>query len=258
MSAAAVVLRQIGFEQRAFWRNPPAAFFTVVFPLMFLFIFNVLFGNEEVTLPTGESASGSTFFIPAIVTFSVISACYTNIAIGVAFARDQGVLKRIRGTPLPPWAYLGGRIGSAIGIGLILTVVVTAVGALVYGVDVPTNTLPAVVLTLVVASAAFAALGLAVTAIVPNADAAPAVVNASILPLLFFSNVFIPLEDAAPWVDVVGYLFPVRHFAEAMQSAYNPFETGSGFELQHLAVIAFWGVAGALLALRFFTWEPRK
>ncbi|HVM35959.1 MAG TPA: ABC transporter permease [Actinomycetota bacterium] len=253
-----MALRQIKFEQRSFWRNPPAAFFTFAFPLMFLFIFNVLFGNEDVTLPTGQTAGGSTFYIPAIVTFSVISACYTNVAMGVTFARDQGILKRVRGTPLPAWAYVTGRIGSAVAIGFVLTAVVTAVGALLFGVDVPTSTLPGVILTLIVASGSFAALGLAITAAVPNADAAPAVVNASILPLMFFSDVFIPLDNPARWVEVVGYTFPVRHFSEAMQTAYNPFATGSGIEWGHLGVVALWGLFGSVAALRFFSWEPRR
>lgn len=258
MTGAALALRQIAFEQRSFWRNPPAAFFTFVFPLMFLFIFNVLFGNEEVTLPTGETARGSTFYIPAIVTFSVITACYTNVAMGVSLARDAGILKRVRGTPLPAWAYLAGRVGSAVSIAIMLTVLVTAAGALLYGVDVPISTLPGVVLTLAVASGSFAALGLAVTAFIPNADAAPAVVNASILPLMFFSDVFIPLDDPARWVEILGYTFPVRHFSDAMQTAYNPFETGTGIEWSRLAAVALWGIVGALVALRFFVWEPRR
>lgn len=258
MSGAALALRQVAFEQRSFWRNPPAAFFTFVFPLMFLFIFNVIFGNQEVTLPTGQEASGSAFYVPAIVVFSVISACYTNVAMGIALARDAGVLKRVRGTPLPPWAFLAGRIGSSILVALILVVIVSVAGALLYGVEIPTSTLPAVLVTMVVASAAFAALGLAITGLIRNADAAPAVVNASILPLMFFSDVFIPLDDPARWVEIFGYLFPVRHFSVAIQAAWNPFETGTGFEWAHIGVMALWGLAGVVVALRFFSWEPRR
>ena len=133
-------------------------------------------------------------------------------------------------------------------------------GAFLLGVlvDAPTNTLPAFVVTLVLGAAVFSALGLAVSGLVPNAEAAPAVVNASILPLLFFSDVFIPLEDAPEWIKVFGSIFPVKHFSEALQTSFSPFTTGSGFEPTDLAVMAVWGIIGIVLASRLFSWEPRR
>ena len=107
-------------------------------------------------------------------------------------------------------------------------VVVTAAGALLYGVDVPTNTMPAFIVTLIVGAATFCALGLAIVTVIPNADASPAVVNASILPLLFVSDVFIPLDDAPGWLTTFADIFPVRHFSLALQTSFNPFETGGG------------------------------
>ena len=228
MNSLVLALRQIRYENRSFWRNPAAAFFTVVFPLMFLVIFNLLFGNNTLELPGGEVKT-STFYVPAIAAMSVISACYNNIAIGICFSRDSGLLKRTRGTPLPAWAYLFGRIGHATLIALLLVVVVTAAGALVYDVDVPTKTLPAFVVAVAIGAATFSSLGLAVSSFIPNADASPVVVNASIVPLLFISDVFIPLNDAPAWLTSVADIFPVRHFSLAIQSAFNPFEQGLGF-----------------------------
>jgi ABC-2 type transport system permease protein len=257
MSTLALMLRQARYENRSFWRNPAAAFFTVVFPLMFLAIFNLLFGNEEHEVEGGV-VSTSTFYVPSIASLSVISACYTNVAISIAFSRDRGLLKRVRGTPLPSLAFLGGRILSATAIALLLVAIVTVAGALFYGVDPPTNTLPAFVVSLALGAAVFCALGLAVTAIIPNADASPAVVNATILPLLFISDVFIPLDDAPGWLTTFASVFPVKHFSEALQTAFNPFETGAGFEPVALAVLAAWGAIGVILAVRFFSWEPRR
>ncbi len=257
MNDAALALRQVAYENRAFWRNPPAAFFTVVFPLMFLVIFNLIFGGDDLDIP-GGTASTSTFYVPAIAALSVISACYTNIAMMVSIARDQGLLKRKRGTPLPPWAFLFGRIVHATLIALLLVAIVTAAGALFYDVDVPAKTMPAFIVTLVVGAAAFCSLGIALTAAISNADAAPAVVNATILPLLFISDVFIPLNDAPGWLLAIGDVFPVRHFSEALQTAFNPYETGWGFEPWRLAVIAAWGIAGLLVSVRWFSWEPRR
>ena len=257
MNAVALTLREARYDLRMFWRNPAAAFFTFVFPLMFLVIFNLVFGDETLEVEGGE-VDTSTFYVPAIVALSVISACYTNIAMGMAFARDRGVLKRVRGTPLPPLAFLVGRILQATVVAVLLVAIVLAMGVLFYGVDPPGERFPAFVVTLVVGAAAFCALGLAITGFIPNADAAPAVVNASILPLLFISNVFIPTESAPGWLNDFASLFPVSHFAAALHATFSPFETGSGFDLKSLLVIGGWGLAGVAIAARFFSWEPRR
>ena len=246
MSGTALALRQIAYENRAFWRNPPAAFFTFVFPLLFMLIFNVLFG-----------ADAARFFTPAIIVFGVVTATFTNLAMSISIVRDAGVLKRVRGTPLPPWAYLAGRIGHAVLVALLLVVIVAAFGALVYSVPVPWDALPALVLLLAVAAAAFSALGLGVAGLIPNADAAPAIVNAVVLPVLFISNVFIQMDNAPGWLDTVSHLLPVRHFADAMLDLYR-LGADAGVPWAAIGVITAWGVIGVVLALRFFSWEPRR
>jgi ABC-2 type transport system permease protein len=255
MSDMAMALRQIRYENRAFWRNPAAAFFTFAFPLLFMVIFNVIFSGA------GEGTEGfraSDFFTPAIIAFAVITATYTNLAMSVSMARDAGILKRVRGTPLPSWTYLFGRMAHAVLIALLLVAIVAAFGALFYEVAFPWERVGQLVLVLGVAAASFCALGLAVSALIPNADAAPAVVNATILPLLFISNVFIRLEDPPAWMDVLAGIFPVRHFADAMLAVYSPQMAGGGLECQDVAVMGAWGVIGVVFSLRFFSWEPRR
>jgi ABC-2 type transport system permease protein len=249
-------LRQVMFTNKAFWRNPASAFFTLVFPIMFLVIFSLVFGNQNIRI-AGVKTTVATFYVPAITAFAVITACYTNIAISLTFQRDSGVLKRIRGSPLPAWAYMVGRIAHAVLLAILLVIICATFGRLFYGAALPTHTLPAFLLTLVVGAATFCALGIAVTAVIPNADASPAVVNASVLPLLFISNVFIPLQNAPAWLDTVSKLFPIRHFADALVGSYfSP--TGSGLYRNDLLVMAAWGVAALLIGARFFSWEPRQ
>ena len=255
--SARMALRQVGYENRSFWRNPAAAFFTFLLPLIFLVLFNSIFGDSELTID-GRDLDGSTFYVPGIVALAVVSACYTNRGMMVTISRDLGILKRIRGTPLPPWAYIFGRLAHAMLVSLLLVVIVVGVGAAAYGTDVPGNTLPGFAVTLMLGAVTFCALGLALTAVIPNADAAPAITNATILPLLFISNVFIPLQDPPAWLAFVGDVFPLKHFAAALQTAFHPDTTGAGFEWGDLAVIAAWGVAGTALAVRFFSWEPRR
>jgi ABC-2 type transport system permease protein len=255
VSDLVLAARQVRYENRAFWRNPAAAFFTFAFPLLFMVIFNVIFGGAS---PGPGGVRASDFFTPALIVFSVITATYTNIAMTVTIARDNGILKRVRGTPLPAWAYLFGRIAHAVLVALLLFVIVSAFGAIAYGVAFPWERAGELVLVLALGAATFCALGLAVSALMPNADAAPAIVNATILPLLFISNVFIRITDPPAWLDLLAGIFPVRPFADAMLAVYSPHVAGHGLEWQDLAVLAAWGVAGVLFSLRFFSWEPRR
>ena len=256
MSDLKRALLQVWYTNKAFRRNPAAAFFTLVFPIMFLVIFSVIFGNNQMHLAVGVTVNVATFYVPAIAAFSVITACYTNIAMGLTFSRDAGVLKRTRGSPLPAWVFLFGRIVHSVLIAVLLVAICAAFGAIFYHATLPTRTLPAFALTLVIGAAAFCALGVAMTAAIPNADAAPAVVNASILPLLFISNVFIPLNNPPAWLDLISKVFPVRHFADALIGSFFALN-GSGLQGRDLLVVGVWGLAGLLISLRFFSWEPR-
>jgi ABC-2 type transport system permease protein len=251
MSAASLTLRQVAAENRAFWRNPAAAFFTFAFPLIFMVVFNVLFGGS---VPAGAEFTAADFFTPGIIAFSVITACYTNIAMTITASREEGILKRVRGTPLPAWAYIGGRIGQSILVTILLVVIVSAFGFFAYGVKLPIDRLPFMLAALVLGAATFCALGIAISGFIPNADAAPAVVNLSILPLLFVSNVFIYIEDGI--LQTISELFPVRHFADALQSIYHP-EWAGPLDPLDLVWVAGWGIAGLVVASRTFTWEPR-
>jgi ABC-2 type transport system permease protein len=252
-----MVLRQARFVNKAFWRNPPAAFFTFAFPLFFLVIFTTLFGSADITI-NGHEVTVATFYIAGIAAFSVVTACYTNIAMSLSFARDLGILKRLRGTPLHGWAYLAARMLHAVAIAILLVVIFLLFGMLLYDVRLPVSSIPALIVTLAVGAACFSALGMAVTTIVPNADAAPAIVNASILPLLFVSDVFIPMQDPPAWIDTIGNIFPIRHFSEALQRAFFPPAGSSAFSAVDLAVMAAWGAAGLLIAVKRFSWEPRR
>lgn len=264
MSDLRFALGQVRYTNKAFWRNPASAFFTFAFPLMFLVIFTVLFGNETTCVQPGadgcaREVSTSTFYVASITAFSIITACYTNIAISVTFARDAGVLKRIRGTPIPGWTYLFARIAHAVLISILLVGICVAFGALFYGVEVPTASLPAFLVTLVVGAASFCALGLLVTSIIPNADAAPPIVNAIVLPLLFISDVFIPLgEDAPGWLTALSRFFPVKHFVDAMLGSFFPVPGASAWRPFDLLVVGAWGLGALLLAMRVFSWEPRR
>jgi ABC-2 type transport system permease protein len=251
----ALVWHQFRYDQKAFWRDPASVFFTVMLPVIFLFIFATIFGNDTIDELGGVKVT--TYYVPAIISLAVISATFVSPAMSLVEDRENGVLKRVRGTPLPSAVFIAGRVGNAIVVSLVMVVVVTILGRLVYGVEVPTETIPGVVVTLVVGAASFACLGFAMTAIIPSQDAAPAITNAIALPLYFISGIFIPENEIPDGVLSVADVFPVRHFFEAFFAAFDPATTGVGIEWGELAIVAAWGLAGLLLAIRFFRWAPR-
>jgi len=256
VSAGGLALHQFRFDQKTFWRNPASVFFTVALPLIFLLIFATIFGNDTIDELGGIKTT--TYYVPAIVTLAVVSAAMQSLAISLTVDRENGILKRGRGTPLPNWAFFAGRVGNAIVVSVLMLVLVTAVGRLVYGVEVPWERLPAVLVTLAIGAAAFCCLGVALTAAIPSEDAAAPISNVAVLPLYFLSGVFIPETEIPDGVLKVADLFPIRHFFEAFFTAFDPNTAGAGFEWGHLGIVVAWGAFGLLLALRFFRWTPRR
>lgn len=258
MRTLGLVLSQIRSQNRIFWRVPIGAFFTLIFPVMLLVLFIALFGNESFDTPYG-TVTTSQFYTPGLAVFAAASATYTNIGINLTSRRELGILKRVRGTPLPPWVYLAGVVGSAVWIALVSVAVMVALGVLAYGVNIEAAKLPALVLAFVVGSAAFATAGVAVSALAKTMGAAQSITNATLIPLGFVSNVFISLGaagDPPRWLEVVGDFFPLKHFATAFGEAMSPFSSAPAFEWGHLAVMGAWLAAAALVAARRFRWAP--
>jgi ABC-2 type transport system permease protein len=255
MSGPALALHQFRFDQRIFWRNPASVFFTVLLPIIFLLIFATIFGNDEIEELGGIQTT--TYYVPAIITLAIVSATMQSLAISLTVDRENGILKRGRGTPLPNWAFFAGRIGNAVVISVLMLVLVVTLGRFIYDVEVPWDKLPAVLVTLLVGAAAFSSLGIALTAAIPSEDAAAPISNVAVLPLYFLSGVFIPESEIPDGVLRFADLFPIRHFFEAFFASYDPVASGAGFEWGHLAIVAAWGLAGLLLAIRFFRWTPR-
>ncbi len=255
MSAAALVAHQFRFDQKTFWRNPASVFFTVLLPVMFLLIFATIFGNDKIEELGGIKTT--TYYVPAIITLAVVSATMQSLAISLTVDRENGLLKRTRGTPLPTWVFIAGRVGNSMVVSVLSLIVVALIGRILYGVEIPFERLPAVIVALLVGAASFCCLGFALTAAIPTEDAAAPISNAALLPLYFLSGIFIPETEIPDDVLKFADLFPIRHFFEAFFTAWSPTTTGAGFEWGQLAIVAAWGVAGLLIAMRTFRWEPR-
>ncbi|MFN8053518.1 MAG: ABC transporter permease [Acidimicrobiales bacterium] len=255
-SDLALVARQIEFEQRAFWRNRSRAFFSVGFPLVFLVVFNAINGSHHIEELGGISYA--TWFVPGILAYGLIMATFTNLAVSTAVARDSGILKRLRGTPLPAWAFVAGRVGSTLVTSSVLVAATLGLGVFAYDVEIRSSTLLGLALTLILGSICFTTLGLAVTAVIPNAEAAPAIVNLLVLPLTFISGIWMVLSGAPGWLDTTAKIFPVRALAHGLQHAFDPASPGTGIVWTDLMVLAIWTVVGLRVCQRWFRWESKR
>lgn len=257
MKPAALVMHQVRYEQKAYWRNPASAFFTFAFPLVFLVIFASLNNGQTVDFLGGLAFNQ--YYIPAIIAFGIMSATYTQLAISLSLRRQTGELKRFRSTPLPPWALVGGLLGNSVVVAVLITGLTALLGVVAYGVVFPGHWF-ALALALLVGAATFCALGVMVSTLVPNADAAPAVVNGVFFPVLFLSGTFSPIRPDSVLARIAD-AFPVRHFNQAVFAAFDPrgpHGTAHGFAWGDVAVMGLWAVGATLVGVRRFRWEPRR
>ncbi len=255
--SGSLLARQVRYQVLTFLRTPVAVFFTLLLPLIMLVLFNALFGSGDVDTGSGSWRS-SQFYVGGIAAFTAASATFTNLANVVPIRREEGVLKRWRGTPLPPWIYLLGTILMSFVIALAGVVLMVALGIAAYGVRIEPAKVPAMVVTFLVGASSFAALGLAVAGVCKTAQSAAAVANVIILPMAFISDVFIALEDPPRFLEVLGDVLPLKPFAQSFQDTLNPAVDPPAFDLARLALVAAWGLVGVVVAIKWFKWEPGR
>jgi len=242
MSGVALAWQQFRFERKVFWRNPSAAFFNFVLPLLLLVLIATAFSSDSDELEV---------LIPGVAGMGVLATTFTALAFNLTVLRDDGVLKRIRGTPMPAGAYLAGLIGSAALNAFLQVAVVVVIGNLVYGVEWPREPLLLVLFT-ALGVVCFAALGVAFSHLIPNEDSAPAYTNAVFLPLIFISGVFYSADDLPEALKAVAEALPLKHVIDGLSEAI----TGSGGHVgTAAAVVAAWALAGIVVAVRYFRWE---
>jgi ABC-2 type transport system permease protein len=252
-----VTFHQSRYDLLQFRREPASVFFTAIMPLIFLVLFVAIFGNDRTNVD-GHLIPSATYYLPAILALSIVNATFVNLTIWVTITRERGQLKRLRATPVPPSAVVGGRAVSSLVIAAVMTVLVCGAGVLFYGVALPGEALPGALLTLLVGTLSLAALGFAAAALVPSENAAPPIANAIVLPLEFISGIFVPADQIPKWMLDIAAVFPIRPFFVALLHAFDPHTAGTGILPGRLAVLVAWGVVGTVVALRFFRWSPKR
>ncbi len=245
--ALALTWRQYRLERRMFWRNPSAAFFNFVLPLLFL-------------AGAGAALSGNQHqldrLVPMIAGMSVMSTTFTALAYNIVFLRERGVLKRIRGTPLPTISYFGGVAANAVTNTALQIAIIVLAGRVFFGIGWPLHW-GALVVFVVVGVVCFAALGVAFAHAIPNFESTAAYVNAVFLPVVAISFYVFDSSSAPGFVRTIAEALPLKPLIDGLSGAMVA-GAGLGSHLDALAVIALWGVFGLYFAVRGFSWEASR
>jgi ABC-2 type transport system permease protein len=243
--------RELRAQQRLFWRSRESAFFTFLLPIILLVLLGSAYGDEEV-----DGVQASTFLLAGFLGYGIVATAFAGLAISIVVRRESGVLKRVRGTPLPSSVYLSAVIASTLVVIALETVSQLLVGKYLLDAAWPVAPL-AFVAAVVLGVAAFAALGLAVTGFVKNAEGSSAIVNAIYLPMAFISGVFFSRETMPGFLQAIADVLPLTYLLKLLREAFVDAE-GLGAEVGSVVVITVWGLIGFVLALRMFKWEPRE
>ena len=246
-SWAGAAWRQFRLERRMFWRNPTAAFFGFLLPLLLLAMFGAVFSGEQDQLDV---------VVPGIAGMSVMAATFVALAYNLTFLRERGILKRLRGTPLPSSAYLAGIAANAIANTVLQVAVVIGAGRAFFGIPWPGDWL-ALLVFLAAGVVCFASLGVALSHAIPNSESAPAYVNAVFLPMIMLAGVFYDDEDAPAVLRDLAEAMPLKHLIDGLSGAMVHGE-GLADHTVALAMLCLWGAAGVALAVRGFSWDARR
>ncbi|HEU4899934.1 MAG TPA: ABC transporter permease [Actinomycetota bacterium] len=257
MNPLVLATRESGNVLRSFWRNRSAAFFTILLPVMFLVLFGAINRDGTVQLtPGGPEIGYTTFFAPGMLAMAIMAGTFVALVVGLTIMRDNGQLKRLRGTPLPPWAFFSGQVVSRLVFVVVEAVLVLGLGWLLFKVSLPPTVAGWATFALValLGAATFTALGVAFTRLVTNADSAPALANAVYLPLLFLSGAWFPISGLPHWLASVAGDFPLAPMLDGMRQALV-FGHGLGTIWPDIWKLLAWLAVGLLVALRTFRWE---
>ncbi|WP_051450192.1 ABC transporter permease [Actinospica robiniae] len=248
---AGLLWHQIRYEQLTFWRNPQSAFFTFVFPVLIIAIFGGLFGSAE-NSSFYYGGNPLQYYVSTIAGMSVLGSCYSQLAIVLATRRQNGILKRVRATPLHAFGYFVGLLAHCILVSFVDVLLIVTVGRF-YGLGLPafSQWLPLAV-SLTLGATAYCALGIAVASAIRNADAAPAVVQVILFPLVIISGTYVPIHGA---IGTIAGALPVKPLNDALLTAFT--SSGAGFQLHDYATLLAWGAASSAVAVRRFRWDPR-
>jgi ABC-2 type transport system permease protein len=250
-SAVLLAFNQVRYQLLLLLRSPLGFFLSIVFPLLLLICLNVITpGKPEDGLPYAQ------WLTPAMSAFCLLNACYVTAITSLVLAREEGILKRLRGTPLPAWAYLAGRSGSAFVTSVIATAVIIATGVLLFNVSIVWHAFGYFAAATFLGIACFFLIGAAVTTVVPKSETTLPIAFGTMLPLAFISNVFFSVSNPPAWLHYLSSAFPVAPIARAMEDSFDPATQSWPMPVSGLLVVLGWSAAAIVVIALTFRWEP--
>jgi ABC-2 type transport system permease protein len=249
-----MTLRQLHYELLSFWRNPVGSVFTVGFSVVFLVLLGASVGNSRIDFLGGVRTVA--YYVPGFAAYGVMAACFNTLAVTLVFRREMGLLKRLRLSPLPAWAVLGSLFGNSVIVSGLQVVLLVVLGRYAYHVPFPRAPL-ALAAALLVGAVCFTALGVAMSCVIPNQDSAGPITAIVFFVLLFLAGLWYPLKPGSALARLSAY-FPVRHLIVAVFDAFAAQRGTSAWAWHDLLVMLAWGVAGTIVGVRRFRWEPRR
>jgi ABC-2 type transport system permease protein len=258
MTDLRLVLTQTRYALLLSLRDPRTVVFGLAFPVVLLVMFNSIFvsGSTDTVHIAGGTISGEAYFTAAISAYAIGLSTFTTLVVGLTTQREAGQLKRLRGTPMPPWTFVTAMVLRSVVRGLMLVIVLFLIGAIFFGVDIQPERAVALIVYVALGTAVFTTLGMAVTAITPTAEAASAVGPFAVVILSFISGIFIPVDQLPSWLESVGKVFPLYHLADGLQNSLVS-GAGTGLSGGDVTSLLLWGLAGLAIATRRFHWEPQ-
>ncbi len=247
-------LHELRSQQRLYWRSRELAFFTFAFPLLMFILLGSVYGSDRIKAEANVKASA--YLLAGILGYGAASTAFAGLTIVLVLRREEGILKRVRATPLPARTYLAAWIGSTMLVYAIEVVALLVLGRVMFGVGLPDRWL-SVIAALVLGALAFAALGVALSGAIRSGEGSSAVVNAIYLPVSFLSGAFWSPHAYPRFLEVIADVLPLTYFIRLMRDTVLRGESiWSSWEA--VAVLAAWGLAGLAIAVRSFRWTPRE
>jgi ABC-2 type transport system permease protein len=244
---------QLRNEQRLYWRSHELAFFTFLFPVLIFVLLGSVYGKDKISK---EHLKGSHYLLAGMLGYGLASTAFAGLAIIVVIRRESAIVKRLRGTPLPAWAYIAATLVSAVIVYAIEVVVLIVLAKVLFDVPFPSRVF-SLVLALLLGTLAFAAMALGLTTAIRSAEGSSAVVNAVYLPMAFISGSFWTPHAYPRFLEVIADVLPLTYFIRMMRDIIL-FHSEIWNEGTAVGVVAAWGAAGLVLAVRRFRWEPRE
>ena len=243
-------LHELRYEQLLFWRSREAAMFVFLLPVLLFVLLGAVYSGDV------DGFHAATYLLVGMLGYGVANTAFGGLAIFLVIRREGGLLKRVRGTPARPAAYLAAVLVSSLIVFSLQSAVLLAVGLLFYDAEGPERP-GSLLMALALGAAVFAALGIAASALIRSADGVAPIVNVVILPMAFLSGSFGPPEDYPAVLEAIGRVLPLRYFIDLVRGAYLE---GDAFwaDPTAIAVLVVWGVACLVIGTNRFRWEPQS